>query len=368
MSWSSSIECPRRSAISTGSVQSLAPVASRFWIYALLCAAVVSLFLLEMVIGSVEIPVKSVVSILLGGERTQQAWSAILFELRLPRAVTAMLAGAGLAVCGLQLQTLFRNPLAGPWAMGITAGAQVGAAVIVVSTGAIGPTFLRTFQFAADLSIVTGAGLGSLAVMLLVLLAARRVNAVTLLILGLMLQFMAQGVVSVLLHFANESMAKVYGSWNEANYGAVTWDRLSNLAPVLLAGLLAANLFAKPLNALLMGETYARTLGVNVVSTRFGILASVIVTAGAVTAYCGPVSFLDIIVPQICRGLLRTADHRWLMPATVLVGGILGLSGDLLINLPWEQHFLHLNAVHALIGGPVVLWLIFGRRSNADTV
>jgi iron complex transport system permease protein len=202
--------------------------------------------------------------------------------------------------------------------------------------------------------------------MLFVLVAARRVNAVTLLILGIMLQFMAQGLVSILLHFANENMAKVYGSWNEANYNAVTWDRLSNLAPVLIGGLVAANLLAKPLNALLLGEGYAQSLGLNVRRTRFGILAGVIVTAGAITAYCGPVSFLDIIVPQICRGLLRTADHRWLMPATMLAGAVLGLSGDLLINLPWEEHFLHLNPVHALIGGPVVLWLIFGRRSHSD--
>ena len=319
-----------------------------------------------MVIGAVEIPVASVISILFGGDRSQSAWTAILFELRLPRAVTAMLAGAGLAACGLQLQTLFRNPLAGPWAMGVTAGAQVGSAVVVVGAGAVGPALLSRLSFAADLSIVTGAGIGSVAVMLLVLLAARRVSAVTLLILGIMLQFMAQGIVSILLHFANENIAKVYGSWNEANYNAVTWDRLANFAPILIAGLLGANLLAKPLNALLLGENYARTLGLNVPRARTGILTIVIVTAGAITAYCGPVSFLDIIVPQICRGLLRTADHIWLMPATILLGATLGLSGDLLINLPWEQHFLHLNPVHALIGGPIVLWLIFGGRMARD--
>jgi iron complex transport system permease protein len=154
---------------------------------------------MEMVIGSVEIPLRGVISVLLGGERPQSAWTTILFELRLPRAVAAMLAGAGLAACGLLLQTLFRNPLAGPWAMGITAGAQVGAAIVAVGAGAVGPSILSAFRVAADLSIVTGAGLGSVAVMLLVLLAARRVNAVTLLILGLMLQFMAQGLVSILM-------------------------------------------------------------------------------------------------------------------------------------------------------------------------
>lgn len=340
------------------------PAGSRAWLYPVLCGTVVALFLLEMIIGSVDIPLHSVVSILLGGEKSQPAWSAILFELRLPRAVTAMLAGASLAVCGLQLQTLFRNPLAGPWAMGITAGAQVGAAVVLLGAGAAGPAFLSAFHFAADLSIVTGAALGSLGVMLLVLLAARRVSAVTLLIMGLMLQFMAQGLVSVLLHFANENMAKVYGSWNEANYNAVTWDRLSSLSPILIAGLAASILLCKSLNALLLGENYARTVGLNVRRARFAVLGGVIVTAGTITAYCGPVSFLDIIVPQICRGLLRTADHRWLMPATILAGACLGLSGDLLINLPWEQHFLHLNPVHALIGGPVVLWLIFSPRSS----
>jgi iron complex transport system permease protein len=319
---------------------------------------------MEMVIGSVEIPLRGVISVLIGGERPQSAWTTILFELRLPRAVAAMLAGAGLAACGLLLQTLFRNPLAGPWAMGITAGAQVGAAIVAVGAGAVGPSILSAFRVAADLSIVTGAGLGSVAVMLLVLLAARRVNAVTLLILGLMLQFMAQGLVSILMHFANESMAKVYGSWNEANYNAVTWDRLSVLVPILTVALISAYAFAKPLNALLLGENYARTLGLNVVRTRFGILTAVILAAGTITAHCGPVSFIDIIVPQICRGLLRSSDHRWLIPAIVLVGAILGLLGDLLVNLPWEQHFLHLNPVHALVGGPVVLWLIFGRGTS----
>jgi iron complex transport system permease protein len=362
------IERQRRLAISatTSIISAARPVGPRTWIYLVMGGAVVSLFLLEMVIGSVEIPVRSVVSILLGGERSQTAWSAILFELRLPRAVTAMLAGAGLSLCGLQLQTLFRNPLAGPWAMGVTAGGQVGAAVVILAAGVAGPAVLKRLSFAADLSIATGAGLGSLAVMVLVLLAARRVSSITLLILGLMLQFMAQGIVSILLHFTNSEMVKVYRSWNDPNYGAVTWDRLATLAPILIAGILGAHLLAKPLNALLLGENYARTIGTNVERVRFAILTGVVMIAGAVTAYCGAVSFLDIIVPQICRRLLRTADHRWLMPATVLVGATLGLCGDLLINLPWEQHFLHLNPVHALIGGPVVLWLIFERRSKGD--
>jgi iron complex transport system permease protein len=139
-----------------------------------------------------------------------------------------------------------------------------------------------------------------------------------------------------------------------------------SLAPILIAGLLVTQLFAKPLNALLLGDNYARTVGTNVNRIRIGILANVVIMAGAITAYCGAVSFLDIIVPQICRRLLTTSDHRWLIPATVLAGATLGLLGDLLINLPWEQHFLHLNPVHALIGGPVVLWLIFARKSNLD--
>jgi iron complex transport system permease protein len=325
---------------------------------------VLSLFAFELVIGAVEIPLRDAVRILIGSDPSQQAWSAILFELRLPRALTAMLAGAGLAICGLQLQTLFRNPLAGPWAMGVTAGAQVGAAVVVVGAGAVGPAFLKAFSLAASFGIVTGAALGSIAIMCVVLFAARRVGSITLLILGLMLQFMAQGVVSILMHFANENVTKVYGSWNEANYGAVTLDRLAFLGPVLIVGLILGHLFIKPLNILLLGEEYAQTSGLNVVRTPMAILTGIVITAGAITAYCGPVSFIDIIVPPICRGLLRTADHRALMPAVVLGGAILGLAGDLLINLPWEQHFLHLNPVHALIGGPVVLWIIFSRRSR----
>ena len=330
-------------------------------LWAGLIAAPLLLFTLELSVGSVRVGLSDVIGVLTGplGDSSKHA---IIWDLRLPRALTAALAGAALGICGLLLQTLFRNPLAGPWALGITAGAQVGVAFVVMSAAVVGSEFLRAFQSFGSLGSVAGAGLGSSAVIVLMAAAAKRVSTVALLIFGLMLGFMGEGLVSVLLHFTNETQARVYASWSDGSYGGVTWTQLQILAPLTAVGLGLAVVLTKPLNALLMGEDYAQTMGADVVRTRYAALASVILLAGPVTAYCGPITFLGIITPHICRGFFRTSDHRTLTPAVILAGAALGLVGDLVVHGPWERHFLHLNPVNALIGGPIIVAVILRQR------
>lgn len=330
--------------------------------FVLLTLAVGVLFLLELSIGSVRIPPGDVVAFLLGQEPTSTSWSVILRDIRLPRALTALLAGAALGAAGLQLQTLFRNPLAGPWALGITAGAQLGVAIVVATGNLVGVTALARLGVLGELGIVTGAFLGAGAVALVIASVSRRVSTLTLLVLGLMLGFLAQGLVSVVLHFTSETQARVFASWNDGSFGAVVWNDFRLLLPLLLAGLVASLAMVKPLNALLLGESYARTLGLPVERVRFLVLACAVLLAAPVTAYCGPILFVGMIVPHLARGVFRTSDHRVLMPATILLGAALGLSADLFVHLPWERHVLHLNAVTAVLGTPVVMAVVLRNR------
>ncbi len=330
--------------------------------FAGLLAGVIGLFLLELMIGSVAIPLRDILTLLIGGEAGQAAWATILYELRLPRAITACVGGAAFGAAGLQLQTLFRNPLAGPWALGITAGAQLGVALVVVAGSVVGSAFLEQVAFLSNLGLVAGAGLGAALVLAVIASVSRRVSTITLLIMGLMLGFLANGLVSVVLHFTNETQGKVFASWNDGSFAGVHWEHFPILLPMLLVGIVAALLLVKPLNALLLGERYAATLGLSVGRARMMALTSAVLLAAPVTAYCGPILFIGLIVPHLCRGLFNTSDHRILMPAVLLMGSVLALGADLFVHLPWERHFLHLNAVNALLGAPVVIWVILRNK------
>ena len=330
--------------------------------FALLLGGVAVMFVLELTIGSVRIPASQVVSFLVGGEVEVPAWRTIIWELRLPRAMTALLGGAALGAAGLQLQTLFRNPLAGPWALGITAGAQFGVALVVATGSVVGSELLARLAIINDLGIVVGAFLGAGAVTAAIASVSRRVSTITLLVLGLMLGFFAQGMVGVVLHFTTETQGRVFASWNDGSFAGVHWDHFPVLVPLIVAGLITALAIVKPLNALLLGERYAATLGLSVTRARILALIGAVVLAAPVTAYCGPVLFVGMIVPHMARGLLNTSDHRALMPAAILMGSLLGLSADLVVHLPWERHFLHLNAVNALVGAPIVIWVVLRNK------
>jgi iron complex transport system permease protein len=340
-----------------------ADTGARRWPYSLLILVAFGVFALELQIGAIHIPAGEIVKSILHRETVNPAIASIVMELRMPRAVTAALAGCGLAVCGLLLQTLFRNPLAGPWAIGITAGAQLSVAFVVMMGGLVGFSAFGQLKAIGNMSLTLAAAAGSSVVLLIMGTAARRVSAVTLLIIGLMMGFLAQGGTNILLHFTNETQAKVYGSWNEANYNAVTWDQIVILAPLCLFGIALAQILTKSLNALLLGGRYAQSLGLHVQSTRLWSFISVVALAGTITAHCGPIMFIDIIVPHICRGLLRTSDHRVLLPAVILAGAIIGMGSDVLVNAPWDQHFLHINSVNAVLGAPIVIWVVARHRS-----
>lgn len=320
-------------------------------------------FFLNLALGSVTIPLGEVVSIIAGGEAAKPSWSEIVLNFRLPKALTAILAGAGLAVGGLQMQTLFRNPLADPFILGISSGASLGVALVVLSTGAA-TGFLVAMDFLSSLGLIGAAILGGALIMALVIAVAQRVRSnMTLLILGLMFGYATGALVSVLLYFSVPEQIQAYIAWTFGSFGGVTWGQMRLLAPVVLFGLVLAYLLIKPLNVLLLGEAYARSMGLAVAWARFWIIASTALLAGAVTACCGPIGFLGVAVPHLCRSLLNTSDHRILMPATIILGGTIALIADVVAGLPGSSTVLPLNAITALLGAPVVVWIIL-RRVN----
>ncbi|MBL8162843.1 MAG: iron ABC transporter permease [Anaerolineae bacterium] len=322
-------------------------------------------FLLSLAVGSVVIPLDQIITILLGGEAARATWSTIVLDFRLPKALTALLAGAALSVSGLQMQTLFRNPLADPFVLGISSGASLGVALVVLSVGTTGAVLLAGLGLAGDFGLTAAAIIGAACALLLVLLVAARVQSMmTLLIVGLMFGYATGALVSLLLYFSIAERIQTYINWTFGSFGGVTWRQIPIFLPAVLLGLAGAVALSKPLNALLLGEAYAQSMGLNVRRARLGIIASTALLAGSVTAFCGPIGFLGIAVPHLCRGLLHTADHRLLIPATVLLGGTLALLADLIAQVPGHQIVLPLNAVTALLGAPVVIWVILRRAST----
>lgn len=287
----------------------------------------------------------------------------IIRSLRLPRVLTALGGGAALAIAGLLLQALFRNPLADPWSLGMTAGGQLGAALVVVAGGvAFASDAVGALRIFAGVSLVVGAATGALLVALTMASLARRVGHVTLLVLGLMLGFVSQGLTSVLLHFANRSQGRIFSGWNDGTFASVLpADLVLVLSPLLLGAALAIH-DRHRLTGLLLGDTYATSLGVDVPALRRRVLLAVILLAAPITAYCGPIVFIGLIVPHLTRLLLRTANVRALMLPVALVGALLAAGADAVVHLPWRQHFLHLNAILALLGAPLVIVLLARRR------
>ncbi|MDQ3000332.1 MAG: iron ABC transporter permease [Fibrobacterota bacterium] len=340
-----------------------------FWLTAL-AILLAGLFCLGLASGSVGIPITEAAGSLFGRPTSNPIWDRILWQIRLPRCLTAVLAGSALALCGLVMQTLFRNPLAGPYSMGISSGATLGVALAVLAGTAAGAD-LGGFQalngLGAQVGVAGSAVAGAAGVMLMVLAVSRRIQSnTTLLILGLMFGQMAGALVSVLQSFSSSEEIRAFTFWTFGSYAGVTWAQMPVLAGAVLAGTALGGYCAKSLNALLLGWTYARSLGVPVQGLRAMLLASTSILAGSVTAFCGPIAFLGLAVPHLCRGLFRTADHRILIPACLLLGASLSLGADLASRLPGSDRALPLNAVMALVGAPVVIWVLLRRRAARD--
>jgi iron complex transport system permease protein len=331
--------------------------------FAFLLALLAVSFAVNIALGSVTIPLREVLSILLGQGSDQQAWTRIILHLRLPQAITAMLAGAALAISGLEMQTLFRNPLAGPFVLGISSGASLGVALVVL-TGSSGIAALSFFAGAAG-HVIAGV-IGASAVLALVFVVSRRVPTLTLLILGVLFGYATSALVSILLRFSSAESVQSFVIWTQGDFSGVSWVELRWLAPLLVVGMVSGFLVLKPLNALLLGETYARTMGVEVKRCRRILIVSTALLAGGVTAYCGPIGFLGVAVPHLARSLFHSSDHRLLMPGSALLGATLALFADVIARVPGSSMVLPLSAITALIGAPVVIWVILRKPILRD--
>jgi iron complex transport system permease protein len=338
-----------------------APLPARGLTWALLAGAVITVAVTGLIVGAVFVPLDQVFSILTSGTADRVSWVRIVMDFRLPRVLTALVAGAALGLTGVLLQTTFRNPLADPWFLGLVHSARFGVAAFVVIAGAGGATVLGSIGLLSNLGIVVAAAAGASAMTAVLTALAPRVTPVTLLLTGLMLGQACEGLISVVLHFTSESQARVSAAWNDGSFVNVTFAQLQLLTIVLAAGVLCGVMLMKYLDVLLLGDDYARSLGIAVHRVRMIAVGTAAGLTGAVTAYCGPIAFLGILAPHLARAAFGTAAHRTLVPAAILMGALVAGTADLIAHLPWARHFLHLNAMLGLVGGPAVVFLLFRR-------
>ena len=323
------------------------------WVYLSLSVALVVLFFIGLVHGAVRIPLGDVIRILTGTYEGKEAWRHIVLETRLPQIVTALLSGASLAVSGLMLQTLFKNPLAGPSILGISDGANLGVAIAMIYLGA-----------ASYLTTILAALAGAAVVLLIILWFSRKVSSnVMLLIIGIMVGYLATSVISILNYHASADKVHQYVMWGMGDFSGVSLQKLPWLASCSLAGLAGALLLIKPLNALLLGEAYATNLGIHVQRARLAILVCTGVLTAVVTAFCGPISFIGLAVPHIARLLLGSANHRHLLPITLLSGACIAMLCSILTVVPGSNSLIPLSAITPIIGAPVIIYVIVNRKN-----
>lgn len=327
----------------------------------LLVASIIMLFAMNLIVGSVRIPLADVCDILFDKFEGKESWKYIVMENRLPQALTAMLCGASLAVCGLMLQTAFRNPLAGPDVFGISSGAGLGVAIVMLFLG--GSVSTTLFTVSGFLAILTSAFIGAIVVTMIILFLSTMVrNSVLLLIVGLMVGYVSSSAVALLNFFASEEGVKSYMVWGMGNFGGVSMDHMLLFALLCLVGIIASIFLIKPLNIMLLGTQYAESLGINIRQIRNLLLVTVGLLTAVTTAFCGPISFIGLAIPHISRLLFRTDNHRTLLPGTVLTGAVIALFCNLVCYLPGELGIIPLNAVTPLIGAPVIIYVIIKRR------
>ena len=324
-------------------------------------------FVLNLLLGTVKIPVDAILCILIGDESGSEIWRNIILSSRVPQALTATVAGAGLAVSGLQMQTVFRNPLAGPSVLGISNGASLGVAFVVLMSGSLGGVALSRLGYLGDAAMSVAAIVGALAVMALILYVSQKVKGnVTLLIIGVMIGYLATAIIGVLKFFSAEEDEKAYGVWGLGSFARVSGDRMM-LFVGLMTGLLPLSmLLSKTMNLLLLGDYYASNLGLNLRRARLLTISSSGILVAIVTAYCGPIMFIGLAVPHLCRALFRTSDHRILMPAVMLTGAALALICNLIARMPGFEGALPVNSVTALVGAPIIASVLFRRHQSME--
>lgn len=327
--------------------------------------SIVGFFILNLLLGSVSIPVDNIIDILLGRDNDNLIWRNIILKSRLPQSLTAMMAGAGLAVSGLLMQTVFRNPLAGPSVLGISSGASLGVACVVLLSGSIGGVALSKLGVIGEVTITLSAIIGSLLIMALIAFVAQKVRGnVTLLIMGVMIGYIANAIIGVLKFFSAEEDIRAYVIWGLGSFSRVSGGQTSVFILLMLLLLPLSFFLIKSLNLLLLGDSYAQNLGLNIKRARLLVIGCSGVLVAVVTAYCGPIVFLGLAVPHICRGLFHTSNHTVILPASLLGGASLALLCNLIARMPGFEGALPVNSVTALVGAPVVMWVLFKRRKT----
>jgi iron complex transport system permease protein len=331
----------------------------RFWLFVLLSGILIFLFIADLLIGSVHIVIKDIISSVFSSGNSGD--EIIVMQFRFPKAITAVIAGTSMAVSGLLMQTLFRNPLAGPDVLGVSSGAGLGVAVMLLTFAPF--SNIASSELFSGWGLIVAACTGAGAVMVIIMLISSRLRDImTVLIIGILIANAVSSIVSVMQYFSNATMLKTYVIWTMGNLGNLSPPQLRALTLSATFGLLLALTQVKPLNAILMGETFARTVGVNIKISRIILFASSSVLAGSITAFCGPIAFIGVAVPHITRLLFKSSDHRILLPGSIITGSIVMLFSDMVSNIPGSGTILPINTVTSLIGIPVIIWIIIGKK------
>lgn len=326
--------------------------------YILLGIAIPILFLANILYGAISIPIEEIWAILTNSNQVNESWKIIVTESRLPQAITALLSGSALAISGLLLQTLFRNPLAGPSILGISDGANLGVAIAMLALGG------QIGGLGGYMTIALSALIGAMVILSIIIYFSGKVRSnILLLIIGIMVGYLVSSSISILNYYASADKVHKFVMWGMGDFSSVSLDKLPFFAIILIIGLVMALMLSKPMNALLMGENYASNLGVNIKRVRTAILINTGILVAIVTAFCGPISFIGIAVPHISRLIIGSANHRHLIPVTLLTGGAIALICNILTIIPGSNTILPLNAITPLFGAPVILYVILSKKN-----
>ncbi|HLP50873.1 MAG TPA: iron ABC transporter permease [Chitinophagales bacterium] len=333
---------------------------NRTLLFLLFSLLVVVVFFMQLLLGSVSIPAGEVLSILTGTYTGNEAWSNIVIESRLPAALAALLAGAGLSVSGLQMQTMFRNPVAGPYVLGISAGASLGVAVFIMAASAFG---IHDMHLLSSWTIILSAAIGAVLIFFINFLISFRLNdVVAILIIGLMIGGGISALIELMQAFSSNEALKNYVLWTFGSFRYVDLQQVFYLGIVVLAGFVFSFFLSKPLNLLLLGDTYATSSGLNIRSAKVLIVLCTSILAGSITAFCGPIGFVGLAVPHLSRALFKTSDHKILTPACVVIGAVICGLCNVIASTPGSDNVLPVNAITSLLGAPVVIWIIIRQR------
>ena len=331
-------------------------------LFSILLIALLATLLLNIALGQVAIPFKEVVKSLLGSSASKDTWQYIIINFRLPKAITAVLVGIGLSISGLLMQTLFRNPLAGPYVLGLSSGSSLGVAFVILGSGLL-PVFLSEFLL-SSYGIILASCMGSFLVLLLVLLVSNQLrDTTTILIVGLMFSSFTSAIVSILTYFSSAEQLQKFTFWSLGSIGNLSWTNILILVICVFSGLLISLISIKALDGLLLGENYAKSLGVNINKSRRLIVLATSILAGSITAFAGPIAFIGLAVPHLSKLIFQTSDHKILFWSTILIGAIIMLFCDMVSQMPGCDFTLPINAITSIIGAPIVIWLIVRKRS-----